>query len=551
MESNFLDNLQLAGQEEMLPEAMGEESLEGLTQPNQNFYEPSHFPLFNHENLAEFLSETELTQIASDLIEGIKDDVESRSSLDEMIANNMKLLGMQKLEDINSMRKTGVKKPEVYDSTMLNCLLDTFLTVRNELYPSGGFASFYTLGDADQAVEKSSEKQVLFVNTHYTDVDTSYLDESDKKIFSMSFTGDGVAKWDISHETGWPFKRFIEYSNFICNTNFYDLNKAPRFTEVVTLTKQDVETNNKSGYFVNCELNKSLSDSGNSSQIMEQNLVDIAIKNIDGAEMDREYYRSVNIYRFFEVYAFTDYDFMEKFKDPLFTEMHKNKDDFISFPEDSYSKGKGMVYSGNYSVDQEESQEDERIVSAPYVYTICDQTQKIVNVRRDWKFSEPFKRKGRYIRGKMLPGFGAYPLGIGHLQSGQAQAATEIKKELLTSLHFSNAPVLLTTAGISMPNPDKEGGAGSIIPVETGGLPLREAITDWPFHAPSPLSLNILESIKNDMKSMHGSDLQKLAEQSGNTTTATTLALVQRQNRFHSAILASFVNDLRGADEFS
>lgn len=44
---------------------------------------------------------------------------------------------------------------------------------------------------------------------------------------------------------------------------------------------------------------------------------------------------------------------------------------------------------------------------------------------------------------------------------------------------------------------------------------------------------------------MHGSDLQKLAEQSGNTTTATTLALVQRQNRFHSAILASFVNDLR------
>ena len=86
------------------------------------------------DNLADYMEETDLNSLAEDIVEWVKEDIDSRSDWESMLAQGLTSLGL-KIEDRNFPFPGAAG---VFDPILLEAVIRWHSTATAELLPAGG-----------------------------------------------------------------------------------------------------------------------------------------------------------------------------------------------------------------------------------------------------------------------------------------------------------------------------------------------------------------------------------------------------------------------------
>ena len=321
------------------------------------------------QNLAEEMSDKELSASASELIGYYNNDREARSEWEERYKKGLQTLdpdgGMDESEDERATRGLSiVVHPMIAEAaTQFNAKAIA------ELYPSGGPVKTVIVGDPSEELEEQARRVREYMNYQITQEMPEYFPDLDQMLFHLPLVGQTFKKvwWDSNMDR--QCSQFVKAEDFVVAPESKDLYTSPRYTHVIRMPKNDYNRYVQSGYYLpSNDQGGDLDPSGDT------------IGEIEGVDQ-----------------------YADDSQDELMTllEMHV----YHSF--------------------EEEDTDDENAVAIPYVVTVDYDNENIVSIRRNWREDDELKkRRDWFVSYKFLPGLGFYGFGLYHLIGGLGKAAT-------------------------------------------------------------------------------------------------------------------------------
>ena len=154
-----------------------------------------------------------------------------------------------------------------------------------------------------------------------------------------------------------------------------------------------------------------------------------------------------------------------------------------------------------------------------------------------------------FIHYNLFPGFDIYGLGLAQVLGSNAMSLTCMQRMAIDAAIFQNFPGGVKVPGIKNQNNDITITPGQFITLDTGALPLAQAIMPLPYNGPSPALLEYLQRVTNQTQQLASTSEVGMPENSANTPVGTTMAMLEVANRMQSAILrtvhASFSDEIQ------
>ena len=458
------DNLQVEeiGDDEVL---IGEEEL----QPESN---ETNFDA----NLADDMSDTQLSRKASELIKYYEDDREARSEWEERYKKGLKTLdpdgGMEESEDERATR--GL-------STVVHPMIAEAATQFNaraiaELYPSGGPVKTVIVGEPSEELEEQGRRVREFMNYQITQEMPEYFPDLDQMLFHLPLVGQTFKKvwWDSNLER--QCSQFVKAEDFVVAPESKDLQTSIRYTHVIRMPKNDYNRYVQSGYYLQTtDIGSDADPSGDT------------IGEIEGISQ-----------------------YADSSEDNVITllEMH--------------------LYDSFEDEDAE--------VDIPYVVTIDYDNQKIVSIRRNWHEEDERKVKREwFVSYKFLPGLGFYGFGLYHLIGGLGKAATGSLRALLDSAAFANMQGGFKLRG-RVAGGEVQVNPGEFVDLDATVDDVNKAIMPLPFKEPSGSLFNLLGFIVQAGQRFASTADLNIGDVNPNAPVGSTVALIEQGSKAFSAI---------------
>src|ERR1700761_6126326 len=214
------------------------------------------------DNLAEKIPDNELGSIASDLIRGIEDDIQSRTDWVDSRAQGMRLLGL-KIElptvsgGADGAPVEGMSK--VRHPLLLEAVLRFQANARSELLPTDGPVKIRnddnnaTLGEDQLA--NALEKDL---NHYLTVTAPEYYPDTDRMLFMLGFGGTAFKKVYFCPLRNRPVSETVDASDLIVNNAATDLKNAIRITHHSNVPKNVIRRLQLLGEYRDVELHDPL-----------------------------------------------------------------------------------------------------------------------------------------------------------------------------------------------------------------------------------------------------------------------------------------------------
>jgi hypothetical protein len=436
------------------------------------------------ENLAESMEDSELMQIANELVDGIEKDKASREDWERTYTDGLKYLGM-KFDDERSEPFEGA-------SGVIHPLLGEAVTTfqaqaYKELLPSGGPVKTQVVGKYDAAVEEQAQRVSEFMNYQIVHVMEEFDEELDQMLFYLPLAGSAFKKVYYDENLGRAVSKFVAPEDLIVPYYTTDLETCPRITNVVKMPENEVKKLQAIGFYRKVDINYG-DDVTNSSEVKEE------IDKLSGIE--------------------ASYDTGEV---SILYEVHCNLElnGFEDTDEDGEMTG----------------------VKLPYIVTIDANANEVLSIRRNFAQDDPLKNKIEYfVHFKFLPGLGFYGFGLTHMIGGLSKASTSILRQLIDAGTLANLPAGFKTRGIRIRDEDTPIQPGEFRDVDAPGGSLRESIQPLPFKEPSGTLLNLLGILVDGGKKFASIAEINTGQGNPNAPVGTTLALLERSTKVLSAI---------------
>jgi len=458
------DNLQVEeiGDDEVL---IGEEEI----QPESN---ETNFDA----NLADDMSDTQLSRKASELIKYYEDDREARSEWEERYKKGLKTLdpdgGMEESEDERATR--GL-------STVVHPMIAEAATQFNaraiaELYPSGGPVKTVIIGEPSEELEEQGRRVREFMNYQITQEMPEYFPDLDQMLFHLPLVGQTFKKvwWDSNLER--QCSQFVKAEDFVVAPESKDLQTSIRYTHVIRMPKNDYNRYVQSGYYLQTtDIGSDADPSGDT------------IGEIEGISQ-----------------------YADSSEDNVITllEMH--------------------LYDSFEDEDAE--------VDIPYVVTVDYDNQKIVSIRRNWHEEDERKVKREwFVSYKFLPGLGFYGFGLYHLIGGLGKAATGSLRALLDSAAFANMQGGFKLRG-RVAGGEVQVNPGEFVDLDATVDDVNKAIMPLPFKEPSGSLFNLLGFIVQAGQRFASTADLNIGDVNPNAPVGSTVALIEQGSKAFSAI---------------
>ena len=144
-------------------------------------------------NLADFVDETELEKISSDLLSDYLNDKETRKDWEEGYTQGLDLLGF-KYEDRSQpfQGASGVTHPLLAES-----VTQFQAQAYKELLPPGGPVKCNIVGAENPAVEDQAKRVKEFMNYQITSVMEEYDSDMDQMLFFLALAGSSFKKFTM------------------------------------------------------------------------------------------------------------------------------------------------------------------------------------------------------------------------------------------------------------------------------------------------------------------------------------------------------------------
>jgi len=437
-----------------------------------------------NENLAEVVSDSELSKIYLDLTGAIDSDRSAREDWEKTYTDGLKYLGM-KFDETRSEPFEGA-------SGVTHPLLGEAVTqfqaqAYKELLPAGGPVKTQVVGAYDSVVEEQAQRVREFMNYEIVHVMQEYDEDLDQMLFYLPLAGSAFKKVYYDENLQRPVSKFVAPEDLIVPYYTTDLESCPRITHVIKMPDNDVRKLQAIGFYKKFDMQP---------------------------DDDANDYSSLN------------------------TEKEK-----LEGMEPSYDTGEVcMLYEIHCNLDLEGFEDrdengEESGVKLPYIVTIDSNTENVLSIRRNFKEEDPMRNKIEYfVHFKFLPGLGFYGFGLSHMIGGLSKASTSILRQLIDAGTLANLPAGFKTRGIRIRNEDEPIQPGEFRDVDAPAGSLRDAIQPLPFKEPSGTLLNLLGLLVSSGQRF--ASIAEIAVGEGNSQApvGTTLALMEKSTKVLSAI---------------
>ena len=434
------------------------------------------------DNLAEYLDEGELQSIASDLIEMVDADINSRKDWVDTYVKGLDVLGMKYEERTEPWLGACGVFSTVLTEAAVRFQSETII----ETFPAQGPVKTEIVGAIDRLKEQAAERVRDDMNYQLTEVMTEYRPEHERMLYSLGLAGAAFKKVYFDPSLNRQIAVFIPAEDIIIPYGASSLKNSERVTHIMRKTKNEIRKLQVSGFYIDEDLGEPQSIH---TDVEKKKAEDQGYSLTDD---DR--------YQILEIHA--DYDLP--------------------------------------------GYEDEDGIALPYVVTIDRGTNKVLAVRRNWNPDDKQKiKRDHFVQYTYVPGFGAYGLGLIHLIGGYARAGTSLIRQLVDAGTLSNLPGGLKTRGLRIKDDDTPITPGEWRDMDVPSGAIRDNIMPLPYKEPSQVLLALLNQITDEGRRLGSIADMNISDMSANAPVGTTLALLERQLKTMSAVQARIHYSMR------
>ena len=433
------------------------------------------------DNLAEYLDDSVLQGIASDLLSDFEDDVSSRKDWIQTYVDGLELLGL-KIEERSEPWEGACG---VYHPLLAEALVKFQSETMMSIFPAQGPCKTHILGKETPEVKEAAERVQDDMNYEMTEVMTEYRPETERMLWGLGLAGNAFKKVYEDESLGRQVSMYVPAEDLVVPYGASDLETAERITHVMRKTENEMRKLQVSGFYIDVDLGT------------PENTLDEVEKRI----AEKLGFR-----------ATTD----DRYK---VLEMQTNLD----LPGYEHTDKDG----------------EETGIGLPYVVTIEKGTQKILSIRRNWKEGdEKHQKRKHFVHYGYIPGFGFYCFGLIHLIGAYAKSGTSIIRQLVDAGSLSNLPGGFKTRGLRVKGDDTPIAPGEFRDVDVPSGAMKDNIMPLPYKEPSQTLLTLLGNIVEEGRRFANTADLQVSDMSAAAPVGTTLAILERTLKVMSAVQA-------------
>ena len=435
-------------------------------------------------NLAEYLEDSALEEIASELIENFNTDRQSRGDWAKSYVKGLDLLGMK----IEERQQPWSGASGVFHPVLTESIVRFQAQAMGEIFPAAGPVRTKTVGKQTREKTEQAARVENEMNYLLTEEMTEYRDETEQMLFKLPLAGSAFKKVYYDPLLERPCAMFVPAEDFVVSYGATDLMSCIRYTHVMKKTANEIAKLMVNGFY----------------------------KDLDLPDPEPDFS-----------------DIQEKY-DELDGESATIEDD-----------DRHTLLEIHADLELPEPFQDKEGIARPYVVTIDKSSKMILSIRRNYYEDDTKKKKIQYfVHYKYLPGLGFYGTGLIHLIGGLAKSATSILRQLIDAGTLSNLPAGLKARGLRIKGDDSPLMPGEFRDVDVPGGAIRDAITFIPYKEPSSVLYQLLQNIVDEGRRIGSvADIQ-VGDINSQAPVGTTLALMERsmkvmsgvQSRLHSSL---------------
>ena len=433
------------------------------------------------DNLAEYISDSALNEIAGDLLGDFDDDISARKDWIQTYVDGLELLGMK----IEERTEPWEGACGVYHPLLSEALVKFQAETIMETFPAAGPVKTQIIGKETVEKKEAATRVQDDMNYELTDVMQEFRPEHERMIWGLGLSGNAFKKVYFDPALNRQVSMFVPAEDIVVPYGASSLESSPRVTHVMRKTQNELKRLQYEGFYRDVELDE---PTGNLDEVEKK----IAEKMGFKATSD------------------------DRFK---LLEMHVNLDleGYEDMDEDGEPTG----------------------IALPYVVTIEKGTQEILSIRRNWRPEDETKQKRQhFVHYGYVPGFGCYCFGLIHLVGAFAKSGTSLIRQLVDAGTLSNLPGGFKTRGLRIKGDDTPISPGEFRDVDVPSGAIKDNLMTLPYKEPSQVLYSLLGTIVEEGRRFASAADMKVSDMSANAPVGTTLAILERTLKVMSAVQA-------------
>ena len=454
---------------------IGMDGLEVTIEPDEGTAED------HNANLAEFLSDSELSTIASDLVADIDDDISSRKDWIQTYVDGLELLGL-KIEERSEPWEGACG---VYHPLLAEALVKFQSETMMAIFPAQGPVKTHVLGKETPEKKDSADRVQEDMNYELTEVMTEYRPETERLLWGLGLAGNAFRKVYEDENLGRQTAMYVPAEDLIVPYGASDLETAERITHVMRKTENELRVLQVNGFYRDIDL-------GEPASVLDE---------VEKRIAERLGFKATTDDRYKILETQTNLD--------LAGHEHTDK-------------------NGNPTG-----------IALPYIVTIEKSTKEILAIRRNWKEDDKkHKKLKHFVHYGYIPGFGFYCFGLIHLIGAYAKSGTSIIRQLVDAGSLANLPSGFKTRGLRVKGDDTPIAPGEFRDVDVPSGAMKDNIMPLPYKEPSQTLYSLLNTIVEEGRRFANTADLQVSDMSAAAPVGTTLAILERTLKVMSAVQA-------------
>ena len=426
-------------------------------------------------NLAEEMDEGELQKLASELIDLVDTDTQSRKDWVEMYVKGLEVLGM----NYEERTEPWLGACGVYSTILTEAAIRFQSETITESFPAQGPVKTRIIGEENPETTEAAERVRDDMNYQLTEVMLEYRPEHERMLYSLGLAGSAFKKVYYDPALGRQVSMYIPAEDIIIPYGASSTQTSERVTHIMRKTKNDIRKLQVAGFYRDVELSD---------------------------------------------------------PEPIHTDVEKKKAEGQGYTLTDDERYQILEIHVDYNLP---GYEDDDEIALPYIVTIERGTSEVLAIRRNWNKEDELQQKRQhFVQYTYVPGFGAYGLGLIHLIGGYARAGTSLIRQLVDAGTLSNLPGGMKTKGMRVKGDDTPIAPGEFRDVDVASGTIRDNIMALPYKEPSQVLLALLNQITEEGRRLGSISDMNISDMGANAPVGTTLALLERQLKTMSAVQA-------------
>jgi hypothetical protein len=427
------------------------------------------------ENLTDYLSDSELMTIGSDLVAQYESDKRSRAPWERTYREGLDLLGLK----METRTQPWANAAGVYHPVLAEAVIRFEAQAILELVPSSGPADINTFGKEDNETAKRAQRVKQELNFQTMTKMTEFRAETEQMLFQLAPAGSTFKKVYRDPITNRPCSIFVPADDFVVAYGTSDLATCPRYAHVMRRHINDVKKLQAVGFYRDVELPTPTPEF---SEVKDKN------EKLQGITPAMEY------------------------------------DDRLILLE--------------FHVDYEVPGEDHPF-AVPYIITVEKSQNLVLSIRRNWREEDPtYQKRMHFVHYLYLPGLGFYGTGLIHVLGGLTKSATSILRQLIDAGTLSVLPSGYKARGFRVKANDTPIRPGEFRDTDVPAGTLRDSIFPLPVKEPSPVMFQLLQNVVEEARKVGSMADMEISGMSQQAPVGTTLALLERNLKVMSGVQA-------------